>query len=194
MPSSHKSPTPSPKSSPKINHASLPPLPHHSSSESSTTTKRSSPLNPSTPSNRTTPLSSSPGTGGIEDRLRVDSTGSTIRNPSPSRAEALSRFANTNSLKRGRSPSPHRDGARSSSRGRGSHAPDLTVSWWGGRELPARPWVEPPKKKKTIPPEQSERWTVTRQVCDPSLPRYFPVNLSELASCVCCGFSTRYNG
>lgn len=163
MPSSYKSPTPSPKSSPKINHASLPPFPHHSSSESSTT-KTSSPLNPSATPKRATPLSSSPGTGGIEDRLRVDSTGSTTRSPSPSRADALSRFVNANSHQRGRSPSPHRHGARSPSRGSGSHAPDLAVSWWGGRELPARPWVEPPKKKKTIPPEQSERWMVTRQV------------------------------
>ena len=183
MPSSHKSPTPSPKSSPKINQASLPPLPHHSSSESSTTAKMSSPLNPLASSKRTTPLSSSPGTspgtGGIEDRLRVDSTGSTTRSPSPSRAEALSRFANANSLKRGRSPSPHRDGARSPSRGSGSHAPDLAASWWSGRELPARPWVEPPKRKKTIPPEQSERWAVTRQVCCPCLSRCFPVIYSS---------------
>ena len=177
MPSSHKSPTPSPKSSPKINHASLPPFPHHSSSESSTTTRIPSPLNPSASSTRSTPVSSSPGTGGIEDRLRVNSTGSTARSPSPSRVDALSRFVNTNSLKRGRSPSPHRGGARSTSRGSGSHTPDLATSWWGGRELPARPWVEPPKKRKTIPPEQSERWTVTRHVCgsrlSPSFSRRF---------------------
>lgn len=35
-------------------------------------------------------------------------------------------------------------------------------SWWGGREIPARPWHEPLRRKKTIPPEQTERWEVTR--------------------------------
>ena len=166
MPSSYKSPTPSPKSSPKIIHASLPSLPHHPSSEPSTTTKISSPLNPS--SKRSTPLSSSPSMGGIEGRLRVDSTASTARSPSPSRVEALSRPANVNSLQRGRSSSPYSDRARSLSRGRDSRTPELATNPWGDRELPARPWVKPPKKK-TIPPEQSERWAVTRQVCDSHL-------------------------
>lgn len=164
MPSPHNSPTPSPKSSPKFNFASPPPLPRSSSSESSTITKFSSPLNPSAPPKRTTPLSSSPDTGGIEHRLRVHSTGSTTRTPSPSRVDALSRATTANYLQRGRSPSPHRGGARSTSRGSGSRTPDPANSWWGSRELPARPWVEPPKRKKTIPPEQTERWATTRQV------------------------------
>lgn len=169
MPSPYKSPTPSPKNSPKssprIPPTLLPPFFHHSSSESSATTKAPSPLNPSTPPKRTTPLSSPPDTGGIEHRLRVDSSASTTRSPSPARVDALSRIAASNYPQRGRSLSPHRGGARSPSRGAGSPTP----SWWGSRELPARPWIEPPKRRKTIPPEQSERWAITRQVCGPRL-------------------------
>ena len=165
MSSSSKSPTPSPKGSPRIGSSPFIPISHNSSSESSVTVKISSPLNPSVTSKRTTPLSSFPETGGIESRLRVDSTGSTVRSPSPSRADALSRIATTNFLQRGRSLSPHRGRLGSPSRGNGSPTLDQSDSWWGSRELPARPWNEPPKRKKTIPPEQTERWAITRQVC-----------------------------
>ncbi|KAF9647369.1 hypothetical protein BDM02DRAFT_2705085 [Thelephora ganbajun] len=158
-----KSPTPSPKSSPKVKSSPLPPLPHHSSSESPTTVKISSPLNQSVSPKRTTPLSSSSETGGIEYRLRVDSTGSTTRSPSPSRVDALSRIVAANSLQRGRSPSPHREHAGSLPRRSDSHTPNPSDSWWGIRELHVRPWYDHPKRKKTIPPEQSERWAITRQ-------------------------------
>ena len=164
-----KSPTPSPKSSPKTKFSPLPPLPHRPSSESSTTVKISSPLKPSVSSNRTTPLPSYPDTGDIGDRLRVDSTGSTTRSPSPSRIDALSRTAITNPLQRGRSPSPHRRRELSPSRGVGYDIPDPSESWWGSRELLARSWHEPPKQKKNILPEQSERWEGTRQVWGPRL-------------------------
>lgn len=163
MSSKSKSPTPSPKSSPRIKSSPL--LPHTSSSESSTTVKTSSPLNPSVSSKRTTPLSSSPDTGDIGNRLHVDSGGSTTRSPSPSRVGALSRIVATNSMQRGRSPSPHRGRAVSPSGRSDSHSPDPSESWWGSRELLTRPWHDPPKRKKTIPPEQSERWDVTRHVC-----------------------------
>jgi len=166
MSSSSKSPTPSPKSSPKIKSLQLSSSPHSSSSESSTTVKISSPLNPLVSSKRSTPLSSSPDTGGMEYRLRVDSTGSTARSPSPSWIDAPPRIVTADSL-RSRSLSPHRGRAVSPSRGSGSRTPDPGDSWWGGRELPARPWHEPPKRKKTIPPEQSERWAITRKVCGP---------------------------
>ncbi|KAF9780733.1 hypothetical protein BJ322DRAFT_278471 [Thelephora terrestris] len=163
MSSPSNSPTPSPKSSPRLKSLPLPPLPHGSSSESSTTVKISSPLNPSTSPKRTTPLSSSPENEGIEYRLRVDSTSSTARSPSPARLDALSRIITTNSLQRGRSRSPH--GGRTGSRSRESdnHSPELGDSWWGSREHLARPWHEPLKRKKTIPPEQTERWEVTRE-------------------------------
>lgn len=163
MSSASKSPTPSPKNSPKIK---SPPLLHTSSSESSTTVKVPSPLNRSVSPKRSTPLSSSSDTGGIEDRLLVHSID---RNPSPSRINALSRIVSVNSLRRGRSLSPHRGRATSPSRADDSHTPDPSESWWGSRELLARPWHEPPKRKKTIPPEQSERWEFTRQVCGPHL-------------------------
>jgi hypothetical protein len=165
MSSSSKSPTPSPKGSPRLKPLPSPPFPHSSSSESSATVKISSPLNPSLSSKRTTPLSSSPDTGGIEQRLRVNSTGSTVRSPSPSRTDTRSGIFATNPLKRGRSPSPHRERSGSPSRGKGFDAAELGDSWWGSRELPARPWHEPPKRRKTIPPEQTERWEITRNVC-----------------------------
>jgi len=194
MSSSSKSPTPSPNSSPKIKSSPLPPIPHNSSSESSTAVKIPSPLNPSAFSKRTTPLSSSPDSGGIEYRLRVDSTGSTTRSPSPSRADALSRIVTTNFLQRGRSSSPHREGTGSPSRGNNPNTTDPSDSWWGDRALLARPWHDPPKRKQTVPPEQSERWVVTRQVCLPRLRRCLPINSFISAGYSCCGFSTRYNG
>ena len=182
MSSFSKSPIPSPKSSPRLKSLPLPPLPHSSSSESSTPTKISSPLN----SKHTTPLSSSPDTGGIEQRLRVDSTGSTIRDPSPSRANARSQLVPTNHLKRGRSPSPRRERIGSASRGSDPEAPELGDSWWGSRELLARPWQEPLKRKKTIPPEQSERWEITRRVRDPHISQCHPLicSFQRVASAV----------
>ena len=39
------------------------------------------------------------------------------------------------------------------------------LSWWGGSEKhTARPWYNPPKKKKTVPSEQSEALQNTRKV------------------------------
>jgi abelson tyrosine-protein kinase 1 len=41
-------------------------------------------------------------------------------------------------------------------------------SWWGGNnDLIPRPWRDPPRKKMTVPPEQTEGWVNTRQVIDP---------------------------
>ncbi|KAF9462807.1 hypothetical protein BDZ94DRAFT_697448 [Collybia nuda] len=41
-------------------------------------------------------------------------------------------------------------------------------SWWGGgSDLIPRPWRDPPKKKKTVPSEQTEGWVNTREVSDP---------------------------
>lgn len=166
MSSPSKSPTPSPKDSPRLKDLPLPPLPHSSSSDSSSSTvKTPSPLNPSVSPKRSTALSSSPDDGGIEYRLRVNSTGSTIRSPSPSRVDTLSRFFSPSSLQRGRSRSPRRERAASPSRGSDSPNPELGDSWWGSRELLARPWHEPLKRKRTIPPEQTERWEITRKVC-----------------------------
>ena len=169
MSSPSKSPTPSPKSSPRLKHLPPPSVPHSSSSDSSTTLKRSSPLNSSVPLQRTTPLSSSPDEGGIQYRLRVDSTGSTVRSPSPARVDAFSRIFTANSLQRDRSRSPHHGRAESPSMESDAHPPELSDSWWGNRELLARPWHEPLKRKKTIPSEQTERWQVTRQVCNQCL-------------------------
>ena len=176
MSSTSKSPTPSPKSSPRTKSSPLPPLPHSSSSESSATVKIPSPLNQSVTSKRTTPLSSSPDNRDIANRLRVDSSGSTTRSPSPSRIDALSRIVTTNSLQPGRSRSPHHGHATSPSRRYHSHSPDPSESWWGSREVLARPWHEPPKRKKTIPPEHSERWEVTRKVWGLRLWQYLPAD------------------
>ena len=39
------------------------------------------------------------------------------------------------------------------------------ASWWGDSEKhAARPWYNPPKKKKTVPSEQSEALQSTRKV------------------------------
>ena len=152
------------KSSPNSPKSQFPPLSHNSSSEPSTTLRSSSPLNSSASPERTTPLSSSPDTGVIDYRLRVDSTGSTTRSLSPPRADALS--LTTSSLQRGRSLSPHRERAYTPSRRSNSRTPDPSESWRGNRELVARPWNELPRRKKTIPSEQSERWEITRRVCD----------------------------
>ena len=39
------------------------------------------------------------------------------------------------------------------------------VSWWGDSERhAARPWYNPPKKKKTVPSEQIEALQSTRKV------------------------------
>lgn len=167
MSSPSKSPTPSPKNSPRLKDLPFPPFPHTSSSDSSSSAvKISSPLNSSVSTKRTTPLSSSPDSGGMQYRLRVDSTGSTARSPSPSRVDTRSRIFTPNPLKRGRSRSPRRERAASPSRRSDSHTPELGDSWWGSREILARPWHEPLKRKKTIPPEQTERWEITRKVCD----------------------------
>ena len=122
----------------------------------------------------------------IEDRLRVDSTGSTAPNPYPSRTDALTRFVTANSQQRGRGASP--------SRLSDSHSPDPAGSWWGSRELLARPWHEPPVRKKSIPPAQAERWQVTRAVRDQRFSRYFSVDSPVLVCCDCRGFCTRYDG
>ena len=169
MSSPSKSPTPSPKNSPRIKHLPFPPLPHSSSSGSSSSSsgKTPSPLNPSGSRIRSAPLSSSPDESGIHYRLRIDSTGSTVRSPSPSRVETLSRSLTPNPVQRGRSHSPPRERVASLSRGSDSNAPELGDSWWGSRELLARPWHEPLKRRKTIPPEQTERWEITRKVYGP---------------------------
>lgn len=39
------------------------------------------------------------------------------------------------------------------------------LSWWGDSEKrTARPWYNPPKKKKTVPSEQTEALESTRKV------------------------------
>lgn len=198
MSSPPKSPTPSPKSSPRLKHLPVPPLPHTSSSDSSSssssTVKTSSPLNPSVSPRRTAPLSSSPEDGGMQYRLRVNSTGSTVRNPSPSQFDAVPRIFSTSSPQRGRSRSPHRGRVASPSSGSDSHTPELGDSWWGSREILARPWHEPLKRKKTIPPEHTERWEITRKVCNPRWWLHPFVKPFVSAGRVCCGFSTRYSG
>ena len=163
MSSPSKSPTPSPKSSLRLKH--LPP-PHNSSSDSPTILKTSSPLDPSVSPKRVTPLASSPVEGGIQYRLCGDSTGSTVRSPSPARVDVFSRIFITDSLQRDRPRSPHRGRAPSSFMESDSHSPELSDGWWGNRELLARPWHEPHKHKQTVPSEQTERWQVTRQVCN----------------------------
>ncbi|KAG6902523.1 hypothetical protein C0995_015340 [Termitomyces sp. Mi166 len=41
------------------------------------------------------------------------------------------------------------------------------ASWWGGRDDPSeeehRPWKDPPRRKKTVPEEQTEGWIHTRE-------------------------------
>ena len=98
-------------------------------------------------------------------RTRVDSAGSTVRNSSPHRVDVPPEILAKNTLKRSRSRSPHLDPAGSPSLRGDSHNTELGDSWWGNRELLARPWHQPPKRKRTIPSEQSERWEITRKVC-----------------------------
>lgn len=68
------------------------------------------------------------------------------------------------SLFRSRSPSRARSQGTSPERG---HEPDngnSTSTWWNHRIHPPRPWAEPSKRKRTVPPEQVEGYLHTRSV------------------------------
>ena len=53
------------------------------------------------------------------------------------------------------------------------------ASWWGDSEKrEARPWYNPPKKKKTVPAEQTEALQSTRKVSNIKI--FFVVNLNYL--------------
>src|SRR5260221_2583758 len=71
------------------------------------------------------------------------------------------------SLFRSRSPSRARSQGTSPERG---HEPDNgdsttpSLTWWNHRVHPPRPWAEPSKRKRTVPPEQVEGYLHTRSV------------------------------
>jgi hypothetical protein len=87
--------------------------------------------------------------------------------PHPSIVFGSPSSATTSSLFRARSPSPHRTPGTSSEHGHepeeeGTSTPAST--WWSIRLHPPRPWAEPSKRKRTVPPEQAEAYVHTRSV------------------------------
>ncbi|KAF8890966.1 hypothetical protein BD779DRAFT_1515523 [Infundibulicybe gibba] len=74
-------------------------------------------------------------------------------------------FSRGSSSFRSRSRSPGRNRAiiRRGDSDEPSSPSDPPSSWWGGSELIPRPWRDPPRRKKTIPPEQTESWVHTRE-------------------------------
>jgi abelson tyrosine-protein kinase 1 len=63
---------------------------------------------------------------------------------------------------RSRSRSPNRDAlALAQPSFPSSH---LASSWWGSSEHTSRPWKDSPKRKKSVPPEQTASWDRTRMV------------------------------
>ncbi|RDB18261.1 Dual specificity protein kinase splA [Hypsizygus marmoreus] len=147
---------------------------------------RPSPLNPSATLPTTTagspsPLSSSPPKP-FPARPRGHST-STIKPPLTSQSPSFPRRERLLSVQdapgspeavddgtprssfRERSRSPN-DPSSSSPRSARTQTPpnEPPSSWWGNNELVPRPWRDPgPKRKKTVPEEQTEGWVHTRQ-------------------------------
>ena len=71
------------------------------------------------------------------------------------------------SLFRSRSPSRPRSQGTSPERGHEPDNGDSTTpssTWWNHRIHPPRPWAEPSKRKRTVPPEQVEGYLHTRSV------------------------------
>jgi len=71
------------------------------------------------------------------------------------------------SLFRSHSPSRARSQGTSPERGHGPDNGDSTApssTWWSHRIHPPRPWAEPSKRKRTVPPEQVEGYLHTRSV------------------------------
>lgn len=71
------------------------------------------------------------------------------------------------SLFRSRSPSRARSQGTSPERGHEPDNGDFTApssTWWSHQIHPLRPWAEPSKRKRTVPPEQVEGYLHTRSV------------------------------
>ena len=131
-----------PKNFPRTSPPPLPSSPYNQSPEPAGVGV-SCVANPPVPLKQTTPLTSSHDSQGIEHRPPVDSTGFTSWSSTVDSVE----------------------GSRSPSRGSSLHNPDQSNGLPGIYELSAWPWNKPPKRKPAIPPEQAERWAITRLVC-----------------------------
>lgn len=93
---------------------------------------------------------------------------------------------------RSRSRSPGRNSVWKSSPDSSPTPPNGAPStWWNGGEIIPRPWRDSPKKKKTVPEEQTEGFVRTRQVSSAhscalsahgvSLPLSFPSGIRDLS-------------
>jgi len=133
---------PSQKNTPRINPPPLP-SPLHNQSPEPAGVGVPCVANPPTPLRQTTPLASSQDSQGIEHCPPVDSTGVTSWR---SRVDSV-------------------ESSRSPSRGSSFHNPGQSNDLPGIHDLPAWPWHKLPTRKPAIPPEQAERWAVTRLVC-----------------------------
>ena len=59
------------------------------------------------------------------------------------------------------------------------------LSWWGDSDKhTARPWYDPPKKKKTVPSEQTEALQSTRKVCSNSCCLFLKSLLSNIVQLI----------
>jgi abelson tyrosine-protein kinase 1 len=161
---SRSSSAPAPPPSPN-----RPLLPHHASSSSSSdfnsVVRKSSPLNPSSPSSTPTKKPSALPESDASNNTLSPSTPplfrprgksvSTLRDKSPSGAP-ISRVVSNDSP--GRS---YRD--RSPGRIETPPLKPTTSTWWSTGEVVPRPWRDP-KRKKTVPSEQTEGWVHTKEV------------------------------
>lgn len=153
----------------------------------STTPRVSSPLNPSTSTPTKAPLTLSPVEDDDGDELFAHFSFGTPRGHSHSSLQGSNSHPSPNPTVKlpltdapltslslpetlDAMPSTFRDRSRSRSPNRGalarpsSPSAHLASSWWGSSEHTSRPWKDSPKRKKTVPPEQTASWDRTRTV------------------------------
>ena len=80
----------------------------------------------------------------------------------------------TPSLFRARSPSRHspRTNPEHDHEPEEESATTPASTWWSHKLQPPRPWAEPSKRKRTVPPEQAEAYVHTRSVRHLSVPGF----------------------
>jgi hypothetical protein len=170
--------TSSPNATPIARTSSLP----ETSSGSGSSPRVSSPLNPSsTPTKSTTPLPSSPyqlltptshGSGRVHHAYASDPGDDMLglRKFTSTSGEASSISlpedfgGGLTSTFRDRSRSPVLE-SRNQIAETGPGTTNLTSSWYGDKHVHRRPWHESPKRKKTVPQEQTIALEETRKVC-----------------------------
>jgi hypothetical protein len=91
-----------------------------------------------------------------------------LSNSSPPAIVFGSPSSTTSSLFRARARSPSRFQASGTPPEHGHEPEEGTTTpastWWSHKLQPPRPWAEPSKRKRTVPPEQAEAYVHTRSV------------------------------